>query len=239
MPSAAARRCRGGSTARPGSTRRPSRPPGAAPRRSPCRRRAGRAPGPAPARRRRPGSCRPTNRSRLGVAQPRGQPGVAVPLVLAHVDADHLDVEPAPPLRRGQVAERREGQIGVAAAQVDDPQRRSAALRRAASRPAPAGTRRPAAAWRRCRRSPRTAGRRGRAGAPGPGRAPGGPGRRVGAVLPVHLGVALLGHPELHGRARRSPRASCRTARRAARRPRPRPRGRVPRCGCAGGHRRW
>ena len=55
----------------------------------------------------------------VGPAQPLRQLGVAPPLVLPDVHADQLDVEPP----TCQVAVRGERQVGVAAAQVDHPQR--------------------------------------------------------------------------------------------------------------------
>ena len=63
--------------------------------------------------------CRP--RTGSGRPQPSrvGQPGVAVPLVLADVDADEFDVDPPP----GEVAVRGEGEVRVAAAEVDHAQR--------------------------------------------------------------------------------------------------------------------
>ena len=115
---AAGPRCRGGSRARPAPARPPTRPPGRAPRRWRCRRRAARAP-PRGRCRARPRRSMPTTNS-ASMPELRGDPGVVLARLLLHVHAGQLDGQPAD---AGEVPLGGEGQVGVAAAEVDDPQR--------------------------------------------------------------------------------------------------------------------
>ena len=124
-----------------------------------------------------------------------GQPGVALDDVRADVDADGLHL--AQPL--GQEAVRGEGEVGVAAAQVDDP---DAGGRRAAASRVGSSSRRNASTWRRLSPSAPSTRNSGSSGDEQPLADPvvrahlddPAAGRRA-----VHLGGALLGDPQLHG----------------------------------------
>ena len=175
-----------------------------------------------------------TKRTRSPQPSRCGQLGVALPLVLAHVHPDQLDVEPA----CGEVAVRGERQVRVAAAQIHHAQRAGqvvgqgrgqraqegvhlAALRR---RAADLGEDRVARVEQVLLLPVVPARRRRRPGSP-----------RPGAPAPRRTWS-----PAVAASRRPSPRASCRTARPAARRPPRPPPGRARRCGCtAGRRRRW
>ena len=109
-------------------------------------------------------------------AQPRGHSGVAGHHVGPQVHPDRADAgRPSRHELVGQPAMRGEGQVGVAAAEIDDTQRPAAPpsperWRGRRRRPAGAGRRRPGDACRRRHRARRTADRPGRAAAASPGR---------------------------------------------------------------------
>ena len=168
-------------------------------------------------------------------AERRRERGVACPLVLADVDADDLDVETAP----GQVAVGGEGQVGVAAAEVDHPQRARQLVVGRQRRGEGAEESVDLATFGRVAADLRgTAGRRGRAGAPSRGRV-----RRPGRRWRHRRRGAPARRPSWSPAPARSPRpprrASCRTARPAGRRPPPPRPDPVPRSGCTDGRRRW
>ena len=126
-PCAAGPRCRGGSRARPAPAGPPTRPPGRAPRRSRCHRRAARAP-PRAARASSASRMPPTTKStssRCRPARPRRR--------CASRDCSRTSTPIGAhrqPAHRRQVAVRGERQVGVAAAEVDHPQRLARAVGR-------------------------------------------------------------------------------------------------------------